>query len=525
MARRARTSAGMSTISSPVDLDERVLAALDDDEPFDVATLALSPVDELEDEDEAAAKAYADAEADAEDDEEPVHAVEVLSSDSLQRFLRDIGRTKLLTAAQEIELAKRVERGDMRAKRHMIEANIRLVVSIAKHYREQGLPFLDLIQEGTIGLVRAVEKFDYRRGYKFSTYATWWIRQAVARSLADKGRTIRMPVHVVEKLNRIGRVERKLRTELARDPTTTEIADRVELPGRGGRADHARRADADLAREAGRRRGRLAARALHRRRHDADGRGRGDAQDAPRDALGDPRRAELPRAPRAGDALRPGRLRAHARSTRSAPPSTSRASASARSRTRRSRSSPRCPRRSASATWRRPATLRAVRQEHTLLENGLPAGHSRCDTRVSGAGLTLDFEGSVGNAAARPHRGRRGVARRRRPLGARAASTLDGQALPFDVPPDALLDVEGAPALVGATAQRLIRGGMRPGQTRDVEVVRVRSDRSVTPARRGAASGSAAATGACCCRSSPRASRCARDGTVAGVEAAALLVE
>src|SRR4029077_8082428 len=221
----------MSTISSPVDLEERVRAALDDDEHFDVATLALSPADELEKEEAIAAQAYADAEADAdEDDEEPVHAVEVLSSDSLQRFLRDIGRTKLLTAAQEIELAKRVERGDMRAKCHMIEANIRLVVSIAKHYREQGLPFLDLIQEGTIGLVRAVEKFDYRRGYKFSTYATWWIRQAVARSLADKGRTIRMPVHVVEKLNRIGRVERKLRTELARDPTISEIAERVELP-------------------------------------------------------------------------------------------------------------------------------------------------------------------------------------------------------------------------------------------------------------------------------------------------------
>ena len=230
IAPRARTSAGMSTLSSPVDLHERVLAALDEDEPFDVATLALSPVDELSDDDAVTAQAYADAEADADDDEEPVHAVEVLSSDSLQRFLRDIGRTKLLTAAQEIELAKRVEHGDLRAKRHMIEANIRLVVSIAKHYREQGLPFLDLIQEGTIGLVRAVEKFDYRRGYKFSTYATWWIRQAVARSLADKGRTIRMPVHVVEKLNRIGRVERKLRTELSRDPTISEIADRVELP-------------------------------------------------------------------------------------------------------------------------------------------------------------------------------------------------------------------------------------------------------------------------------------------------------
>ena len=222
----------MSTITSPLDLDERVLAALDDDEPFDVASLALSPVDEIDDDDgDGEAKAYSDAELDADEEDEPtVHAVEVLSSDSLQRFLRDIGRTKLLTAAQEIELAKRVERGDLRAKRHMIEANIRLVVSIAKHYREQGLPFLDLIQEGTIGLVRAVEKFDYRRGYKFSTYATWWIRQAVARSLADKGRTIRMPVHVVEKLNRIGRVERKLRTELARDPSLAEIAERVELP-------------------------------------------------------------------------------------------------------------------------------------------------------------------------------------------------------------------------------------------------------------------------------------------------------
>ena len=221
----------MSTLTSPLDLDERVLAALGDDEPFDVATMALSPVDEIEDEEEGEAKAYADAEADADEDDEPaVQAVEVLSSDSLQRFLRDIGRTKLLTAAQEIELAKRVERGDLRAKRHMIEANIRLVVSIAKHYREQGLPFLDLIQEGTIGLVRAVEKFDYRRGYKFSTYATWWIRQAVARALADKARTIRMPVHVVEKLNKTGRVERKLLARLGREPTLEELAVEVDLP-------------------------------------------------------------------------------------------------------------------------------------------------------------------------------------------------------------------------------------------------------------------------------------------------------
>ncbi|MBA3365361.1 MAG: sigma-70 family RNA polymerase sigma factor [Actinobacteria bacterium] len=152
-----------------------------------------------------------------------------VATDALQLFLKDIGKVPLLTAAQEVELAKRIERGDHRAKQHMVEANLRLVVSIAKKYRNQGLPFLDLIQEGTIGLVRAAEKFDYRRGFKFSTYATWWIRQAVARALADKARTIRMPVHIVEKLNRISRSERKLRAELAREPTGAEIAIDVEL--------------------------------------------------------------------------------------------------------------------------------------------------------------------------------------------------------------------------------------------------------------------------------------------------------
>jgi RNA polymerase primary sigma factor len=151
------------------------------------------------------------------------------STDSLQLFLKDIGRVDLLTAAKEVELAKRIERGDHRAKQEMVEANLRLVVSIAKRYRNQGLPFLDLIQEGTIGLVRAAEKFDWRKGYKFSTYATWWIRQAVARALADKARTIRMPVHVVEKLNKIMRSERKLRTERAREPTNQEIADDLDM--------------------------------------------------------------------------------------------------------------------------------------------------------------------------------------------------------------------------------------------------------------------------------------------------------
>ncbi|MGH3053591.1 MAG: sigma-70 family RNA polymerase sigma factor, partial [Gaiellaceae bacterium] len=153
-----------------------------------------------------------------------------VSTDALQLFLKDIGKVELLTAAEEVELAKRIERGDHRAKQEMVEANLRLVVSIAKRYRNQGLPFLDLIQEGTIGLVRAAEKFDWRKGYKFSTYATWWIRQAVARALADKGRTIRMPVHVVEKLNKIVRSERKLRGELCREPLPIEIARDVDLP-------------------------------------------------------------------------------------------------------------------------------------------------------------------------------------------------------------------------------------------------------------------------------------------------------
>ena len=173
-------------------------------------------------------EAVADDELDLDLDLEP-GAGEV-TTDALHLFLREIGRVPLLTAAQEVELAKRVERGDTRAKSMMIEANLRLVVSIAKRYRNQGLPFLDLIQEGTIGLVRAVEKFDWRRGYKFSTYATWWIRQAVARALADKGRTIRMPVHVVEKLNRIARAERGLRAELGREPTLLEVATALELP-------------------------------------------------------------------------------------------------------------------------------------------------------------------------------------------------------------------------------------------------------------------------------------------------------
>src|SRR4051794_1949506 len=171
----------------------------------------------------------AQTEADAKEQARLDASVREVSTDALQLFLKDIGKVELLTAAEEVELAKRIERGDHRAKQEMVEANLRLVVSIAKRYRNQGLPFLDLIQEGTIGLVRAAEKFDHRKGFKFSTYATWWIRQAVARALADKARTIRMPVHVVEKLNKIVRSERKLRAELGREPTSVEIAADLDL--------------------------------------------------------------------------------------------------------------------------------------------------------------------------------------------------------------------------------------------------------------------------------------------------------
>jgi RNA polymerase primary sigma factor len=146
------------------------------------------------------------------------------SLDSLRLYLRAIGRVSLLTAEQEVQLAKRIERGDMRAKQAMIEANLRLVVSIAKGYLGRGLSFLDLIQEGSLGLIRAVEKFDYRKGYKFSTYATWWIRQAVTRAIADKSRTIRIPVHMVEKLNKAVHVERQLVQKLGREPLPSEIA-------------------------------------------------------------------------------------------------------------------------------------------------------------------------------------------------------------------------------------------------------------------------------------------------------------
>jgi RNA polymerase primary sigma factor len=151
------------------------------------------------------------------------------SLDSLRLYLREIGKVPLLTADQEVALAKRIERGDLAAKTHMIEANLRLVVSIAKGYLGRGLSFLDLIQEGSLGLIRAVEKFDYRKGYKFSTYATWWIRQAVTRAIADKARTIRIPVHMVEKLNKVVHIERQLVQRLGREPRPDEIAEELDM--------------------------------------------------------------------------------------------------------------------------------------------------------------------------------------------------------------------------------------------------------------------------------------------------------
>ncbi len=211
-----RASGSLSTEEIALALDELDLEAAQMDDFY----LALEELQiEVVDSERRAAE-------EAEIDEATVREV---STDSLQLFLKDVGKVDLLTAAQEVELAKRIERGDHGAKQEMIEANLRLVVSIAKRYRNQGLPFLDLIQEGTIGLVRAAEKFDYRKGFKFSTYATWWIRQAVARALADKGRTIRMPVHVVEKLNKIVRSERKLRAEFGREPNSAEIGRDCEL--------------------------------------------------------------------------------------------------------------------------------------------------------------------------------------------------------------------------------------------------------------------------------------------------------
>jgi RNA polymerase primary sigma factor len=206
----------LAEIIEPLDLDPLEIEAIHQELDRRGIDLVVEPQQEAEREIEKASPP-------------PVQVAET-TTDALQLFLREAGRHQLLTAAQEVELAKKIERGDMAAKTRMIQSNLRLVVSIAKNYRNQGLPFLDLIQEGTLGLIRAVEKFDWRRGYKFSTYATWWIRQAVARALADKSRTIRMPVHIVERLQKMTRAERTLWMELGREPTLEEIAEEASLP-------------------------------------------------------------------------------------------------------------------------------------------------------------------------------------------------------------------------------------------------------------------------------------------------------
>jgi RNA polymerase primary sigma factor len=193
-----------------------------------VGVLTYAEIELVEDLDPALAGTEVERAPDKRGQRKPKTALDLepdMTTDSLQLFVKDIGKVRLLTAQEEVNLAKRIERGDLDAKQKMVVSNLRLVVSIAKNYRNQGLPFLNLIQEGTLGLVRAAEKFDYRKGFKFSTYATWSIRQATARALADKARTIRIPGHIVEKLNKIGRAERKLVTGLGREPTVEEIAE------------------------------------------------------------------------------------------------------------------------------------------------------------------------------------------------------------------------------------------------------------------------------------------------------------
>ena len=202
----------------------------DADERVGLSLIEIVDAEELEEDDENAAALG------THDEDEAGPSIDVSvrhrEHDPIRAYLRQIGRVPLLTAELEVSLAKRIERGDMDAKQHMVEANLRLVVSIAKGYLGRGLTFLDLIQEGSLGLIRAVEKFDHRRGYKFSTYATWWIRQAVTRAIADKGRTIRIPVHMVEKLNKVVQVERQLVQSLGREPVPEEIAHHLECTPR-----------------------------------------------------------------------------------------------------------------------------------------------------------------------------------------------------------------------------------------------------------------------------------------------------
>jgi len=203
--------------------------------PADVADAVLThDLDEAEAEALAVELAAHDIAPEAEEEDEPELDLSIgtglYTTDSFQMFLNEAGRYPLLTAAEEVELAKRIEKGDMAAKERMINCNLRLVVSIAKRYQTQGITLGDLVQEGVLGLIRAAEKFDWRKGFKFSTYATWWIRQAVQRGVANKARTIRIPVHVVEREQKVARARRELVAVLERDPTPEEISKHSKLP-------------------------------------------------------------------------------------------------------------------------------------------------------------------------------------------------------------------------------------------------------------------------------------------------------
>ena len=197
---------------------------------LDVLTMSEIDSDEIEQSDVFPEEVEKEYEGKREDEPEILHSERESAEDPVRMYLKEIGRIPLLSSEEEIELAKRMEMGDEEAKKKLSEANLRLTVSIAKRYSGRGMQFLDLIQEGNLGLIKAVEKFDYRKGYKFSTYATWWIRQSITRAIADQARTIRIPVHMVETMNRVNRTSRRLLQEYGREPTPEEIAVTMNLP-------------------------------------------------------------------------------------------------------------------------------------------------------------------------------------------------------------------------------------------------------------------------------------------------------
>lgn len=197
---------------------------------IDVLTMSEIDSDEIEQSDVFPEEVEKEYEVKREDESEILHSERGSAEDPVRMYLKEIGRIPLLSSEEEIELAKRMEMGDEEAKKKLSEANLRLTVSIAKRYSGRGMQFLDLIQEGNLGLIKAVEKFDYRKGYKFSTYATWWIRQSITRAIADQARTIRIPVHMVETMNRVNRTSRRLLQEYGREPTPEEIAVTMNLP-------------------------------------------------------------------------------------------------------------------------------------------------------------------------------------------------------------------------------------------------------------------------------------------------------